>query len=218
MPVDPSRCPIPPGFKVLGNFSDEFDHFKETTGYGTVFVDREHGYSNRWKNSEIRSDGIVAGFQFRIGPNGGQRWTFNNKLQKHVLRDVNSGDVNLFFPRTASGTHISHWSDIGGIFSSQRGNYLVGIKWDEDLMTHASLGKEIPHNTYGGINQFEKPFRNQPNPTNRPNNPRNGQWHTFLAVIYNDWYRRHTFVTSGLFPTIGLWYSPVATFNFDNEL
>lgn len=31
--VDPSLCPIPPGFEVLGNFSNEFEHFKDTTGY-----------------------------------------------------------------------------------------------------------------------------------------------------------------------------------------
>ena len=33
MVTDPSLCPIPPGFEVIGGFNDDFNHFKNGTGY-----------------------------------------------------------------------------------------------------------------------------------------------------------------------------------------
>ena len=81
--VNPSHCPIPPGFEVIGNFNDDFDHFKDTTGYGSYrFLPREQGVSKRWKNSNIRSANIVCGFQFKIGPDPGERWKRGQQVVK----------------------------------------------------------------------------------------------------------------------------------------
>jgi hypothetical protein len=71
MVTHPSLCPIPPGFEVIGGFNDDFEHFKNVTPYDK-FEENSNvvnfGVSKRWKNSNIRSDGIVCGFQFKIGP------------------------------------------------------------------------------------------------------------------------------------------------------
>jgi hypothetical protein len=198
MSIDPTRCPIPPGFELIGNFSDDFEHFKDTTGYDYGWV----GYSKRWKNSEIRSANIVAGFQFKIGPNAGKRWRHTSET--YETEDHPSGDITLHFPRKDA---------IG------RGGYLVGIKWEADLTTKASLNKEAPHGTYASAYGLENgflshKFRDQSNPINLPP-VRDGQWHSFLAVIYNDWYNYNSWVPV-FGPTIGLWYSPVATYSFDS--
>lgn len=80
MVTDPSLCPIPPGFEVIGGFNDDFRHFTDFTGYKhfeptpTNDLGWNVGVSKRWKNPNIRGAGIVCGFQFKIGPNVGERW------------------------------------------------------------------------------------------------------------------------------------------------
>jgi hypothetical protein len=213
--VDPALCPIPPGFEVMGNFSNEFEHFKETTGYDDGgWGGHNYGFSNRWKNSNIRSANIVCGFQFKIGPDPGWRWRRQPELSENkILGVVESGDVTLFFPRQHS---INNNADF---FFRDRGNYLVALKWYNSIATEAYLNKEYPHGSYGGMNHFPSEphwFRSQPNPRPHLEQIRDGQWHSFLGVIYNDWYRRKTYVTSGFFPTIGLWFSPIPTHNFND--
>ena len=227
--VDPSRCPIPPGFEVIGGFSDEFDHFRETTGYGPILpLDfREQGYSNRWKNPNIRSVNIVAGFQFKIGPHVGHRWQgLDGQLLKSLtskdIGEADSGDIGLYFPRTDQVT-------------GNRGSYVAQIKWVNEnnpiavndahgLVTFGKLDKEFPHPVYANTNYFvlhpEYRFRSLPNPQENPNlqlpQARDGQWHSFLAVIFNDYYLSAPGPTIGEpSPTIGLWYSHNPTFRFD---
>lgn len=205
MAVDPSLCPIPPGFEVIDGFSDDFEQFKETTGYGNPLNPfREQGWSYRWKNDKITAADMVAGFQFKIGPKVGWRWK-DNPLGTH-LRDVKSGDVTLHFPRREP------WSE--GV----RGGYLVGIKWQVGTPPHrpfvaeGSLGKEIPHGTYHKGNGFFDNKLSVAKPTNRvlPGPVMDGQWHSFLGVIFNDFYNN-----VGR-PMIGLWYSPIATHKFED--
>ena len=205
--VDPSRCPIPPGFEVVGSFSDEFDHFKETTGYGDVGVigRREYGFSNRWENSNIRSRDIVAGFQFKIGPKVGWRWIKSGVFGLFVqdnekIRDSSSGDVNLHFPRVDPMT-----DDRGGYFMSIV--WQEGYKTDDGLESYAFLGKEIPHNSYGKGNYFLTQY--VPNPKPNIGQIKDGKWHSFLAVVYND--------NSGhSYPTMMLWYNPNTTYDFSD--
>jgi hypothetical protein len=197
--VDPSRCPIPPGFEVIDGFSDDFDHFKEFTGY----ADSWQGYSHRWKNDNLETSvNIVVGFQFKIGPSGGPRWRDQFSVDREI-KDWQSGDVNLHFPRTDEVT-------------VDRGGYFVSIKWDPDpLSTFASLGKEIPHGTYSEGNFFDThKFRDISNSIILPP-VRDGQWHSFLAVIYNDWYDPPNGPLSE-YPTIGLWYSHTPSFRFED--
>ena len=209
-----SRCPIPPYFEVVGGFSDNFDHFKDTTGYDGGWT----GFSKRWKNSDIRSNSIVAGFQFKIGPNGGKRWQLPTKPTDPIkFIDFPSGDVNLFFPRSID--QADWFSDL---FTHRRGGYSVAIKWNDNLETFGYLSKEFPHGNYSGNHfehEFADPFGDQPNPIKDiPNFPRDGEWHSILAVIYNDWYRNVAVGSAGsssLFPTIVLWYSDTPTHNFN---
>ena len=202
--VDPSLCPIPPGFEVIDGFSDDFDRFKEFTTFDS---DDSTGYSHRWKNSNITSANIVCGFQFRIGPDVGERWKEDGSGIIIERREVKSGDVSIHLPRVDELTR-------------DRGGYIVEIKWyitqaeGNGVVTEGKLGKEIPHSTYGKENYFlSEPhnFRSQPNP--RPNLPqaKDGNWHSILAVIYNDYYNHNQ-----PDPTIGLWYCPLPTHDFDD--
>ena len=213
---------------MIGGFSDDFQHFKDTTGYDS-FTDESGkewgsniGFSKRWRNSNIRSPNIVAGFQFKIGPSSGERWKIKlPNPQKIILGRYRGGDVNLFFPRKL--TEGNDW--FGDLVFRKRGGYFVQIKWDADLKGYGYLGKEIPHGTYGKHNYFllgedgkDHYFRSHPNPGIRFANPRDGQWHSLLAVIFNDWYRNKSvnFAQSGLYPTIGLWYSHIPTFKYED--
>ena len=206
--VDPSLCPIPPGFEVIGDFSDDFELFKQITGYGDPinagpFLHREEGWSYRWKNDKITGADIVAGFQFKIGPKVGWRWK-GGLLGQKDLGDVKSGDVNLFFPRREPG--------------GERGSYLVQIKWNAKtppnppFEAEGILGKEIPHGTYRHGNAFFENNLSVAKPTNRimPAAVMDGQWHSFLAVIFNDFYNNVAR------PMIGLWYSNIATHKFED--
>jgi hypothetical protein len=216
--VDPAVCPIPPGFEYIKKFSNNFYHFKETTGYNDGgWGEYNHGFSNRWKNSDIRSANIVCGFQFKIGPDPGWRWTHNvHSNTINFLGQVKSGDVSLFFPRQ----HSLH--NDADIFVRDRGNYIVQLKWyiepHDGPIVEASLKKEYPHGSYGGDYFQSEPhfFHSQPNPRPHLEQIRDGQWHSFLGVIYNDYHRRENHLTSGLFPIIGLWFSPVPTHNFND--
>ena len=134
---------------------------------------------------------------------------------KTIIREYKFGDVTLHFPR---------W----GGDDTQRGGYIVGIKWflditeGEDFLTRGNLGKEYPHNTYGP-RSFERRFflqdrfrfRDQPNPDPSLDQALDGNWHSFLAVIFNDYYLGSQVIGKGLpSPTIGLWYSHVPTFRY----
>ena len=219
--VDPALCPIPPGFEVIGGFNDDFRHFKNGTGYENFKGDdgiHNYGVSKRWRNPNIRSAGIVCGFQFKIGPTIGSRFIITQdpvtkQTKAEFLGEVDSGDISLHFPRRER---------TGG----DRGGYIVSLKWyrdnfnDDGSITEAKLDKEIPHSTYGGVNRFrEHDFvRDRQNPRSiEKTQIRDGQWHSFLAVIYNDWHRSGVSGSAGTseqFPIIGLWYSHVPTTDF----
>ena len=220
--VDPALCPIPPGFEVIGGFNDDFRNFRNVSGYEGFKNDDKiynFGVSKRWRNPHFRSAGIVCGFQFKIGPTIGSRFTiirvadkFGVKHEVVLLGEVASGDINLHFPRRDGP---------GG----DRGGYIVSLKWyidnfnaDDGRITEAELEKEIPHNTYGKVNRFRAHdfVRDHPNPRSIDKTQiRDGQWHSFLAVIYNDWHRSSVSTgTSEQFPIIGLWYSHVPTTDF----
>ena len=98
MVTDPARCPIPPGFEVIGNFNDDFEDFKDTTSYSSfedgsgIVHGLNFGFSNRWKNPKMEKTNIVCGFQFRIGPDIGTRW---NAIQQS-LGQVNEGTLEGF--------------------------------------------------------------------------------------------------------------------------
>jgi hypothetical protein len=74
--VDPSLCPIPPGFEVIGGFTDDFENFRDITDYDNFNGANIQcwGVSKRWKNSNIRTESIVCGFQFKIGSHVEERW------------------------------------------------------------------------------------------------------------------------------------------------
>ena len=216
--VIPSQCPIPPGFEVIGHLSDDFDHFKDTTGYpdfesaNNPSEGPNEGFSKRWKNSNIRSVNIVCGFQFKIGPDVGWRWR-NVEGSREIIDKVRAGDVNLHFPRS-------------GLV---RGGYIVTIKWyinteiGEGFLTRGKLIKEVPHGTYGSkLNDTPYfladtyQFRGQPNPNEGLEQALDGKWHSFLAVIFNDYYLGSQ-TTIGLpSPTIGLWYSHIPTHKYED--
>ena len=152
----------------------------------------------------------MCGFQFKIGPTIGSRIKVNPTTKKfEFLGEVDGGDINLHFPRRDGP---------GG----DRGGYIVSLKWyrdnssDDGRIPEEALDKEIPHGTYGRKNYFRlHNFRGQPNPRLRPDKQiRDGNWHSFLAVIYNDWHHGRTFATPDVFPIIGLWYSHEATSDF----
>jgi hypothetical protein len=193
MVTNPAQCPIPPGFSVIGNFNDDFHHFKNTIPYSKWEdangnnVGPNTGVSKRWRNPIIRSTGIVCGFQFKIGPNNGERW-FDGELPSEfkIFGKVTGGDVNLFFPRRDGP---------GG----DRGSYLVSLKWfvdkeGKDLPTEGELDKKIPHGKYAKVDLFTNTLPDlltQPTPDNpKPvlENPslkleqiKDGQWHNFLG-------------------------------------
>jgi len=222
MAPDPRFCVIPPGFEIIGGFNDDFEHFKDTTHY-SKFTDPSgivhglnFGVSKRWKNSNIKSVNIVCGFQFKIGPDEGNRW---NVIQQN-LGKVKSGDVNLHFPRLSG---------------DKRGGYIVKIKWFADktegggFLSEARLEKEYPHGTYGPPSGTVEPqyflqeqfrFRGQSNPDPALSSEvdiHDGNWHSFLGVIFNDYYFGKQNVTIGEpSPTIGLWYSHVPTQRFED--
>jgi hypothetical protein len=83
-----SQIPIPPGFEVIGGFSIAFKHFKNGTGYDNFRSGdgiHNYGVSKRFRNPNIRSAGIVCGFQFRIGPTIGSRFKYNPTTKKFEL-------------------------------------------------------------------------------------------------------------------------------------
>ncbi|HXV88927.1 MAG TPA: hypothetical protein VD710_07535 [Nitrososphaeraceae archaeon] len=218
--TDPALCPIPPGFKVLGNFNDGFEHFKDATHYNS-WKDRQgntfglnFGISKRWRNPHLRSNAIVCGFQFKIGPERGSRFSISvldhvaPVYKAKIIGKVTGGDVNIHFPRRN--------------FEASRGSYVLSISWDitsedgqpEVVLGSASLNKEIPHGNYGDTNNFTIPFRGHTNPDIKSINIKDGQWHSLVAVIYNDWYRPPSGIKARMLPIIGLWYSSKPSTNF----
>ena len=233
-------CPVPPGFEPIGTFNDEFENFKTMTWYSHfdnengIDLGLNFGVSKRWKNSNIRSDGIVCGFQFKIGPTVGVRTglTEDTGFPFSAFGKVRGGDINVHFPRRDGP---------GG----DRGGYIASLKWFTNrkvgggLLTEGEMGKEIPHGEYHDKNHFKIKIPNVLSQTNLKANLENpvsdpeleildGEWHSFLAIAYNDWYFRFEpdnpqEPTIGklkgspeLLPVIGLWYSDTPTTNFND--
>jgi hypothetical protein len=192
-------------------------------------------------------------FQYKIGrysvwvsiqdwPNFGHRFTIDapKPFLSRDLGPVKSGDINIFFPRR-DGT--------GG----DRGGYIVQLTWhfnrvDGSFQTEAGMSKEIPHGEYAKRNQFlvkVPDILSQTNPRANLENPipipipdpespeeklniMDEQWHSILAIAYNDLYFRfepnnpEDPTTGNLkgspewLPVIGLWYSDTPTTDFND--
>src|SRR6476620_8984358 len=99
MVTDPSLCPIPPGFRVIGGFNDAFDNFRDTSPYESwkdengVDHGENDGVSKRWKNPELRNANLLCGFQFKIGPDLGTRWKDPIFGGSETIGTVTGGDV-----------------------------------------------------------------------------------------------------------------------------
>lgn len=204
--IDPFLFPIPPGFEVKGDISSDFEKYKTTTSYGSFFGNKEFGYSHRWKNQNIKSADIVLGFQFKIGPEVAQRWTFKRqgRIQVKEFKDRFSGDINIIFPRAEPGTNL-------------RGVYGLNIEWtipqdgvgDDRVTSQPGFYKEIPHGDYSGEHGFDGLF-NVENPMPHIGNVIDGKWHGFLAAIWNQEYNK--------FPAVAAWYNPSDTLDFKDYI
>jgi hypothetical protein len=208
---DSRERPIPNGFNRLDLSSDseDFEHWgKYTTSYSsTGFI----GTSQRWDNSKMEALNMVAGFQFKIGPDAELIWKDDpNEVQPRIYERRNPPTV-LYFPRAIQvGTNTVRGFDIP-IY--HRGSYILGItsfvSITDDSRDHrippseAKTNKEYPHPEYG---QHNPPFnKDKLYPPPIIDNIRDGKWHGFLAAVYND-------PQTG-WPMMKLWYNPRATHN-----
>lgn len=232
---------IPPGFQVIGEFNNEFEHFKDRTDYNS-WEDFDHkkfnvtnwGVSKRWKNPHIRTRDIVCGFDFKIGPEISVRYTFEGEgaiMIKKVLGANPQGDIQIHFPRRLRPREIVMPGGETAIVSP-RGSYVAKLNWylkdyADDVpvprIADAMLDKEIPHPNYGDFNYLRliPPYTGEANPRDIEQiDIRDGQWHSFLAAVYNDWHRDGDLKninpdthevpllsTSSEYPTIELWYA-----------
>jgi hypothetical protein len=201
---DARERPIPNGFKRLDLSSDseDFEHWgKYTTSYSSSgFI----GTSQRWDNSKMEALNMVAGFQFKIGPDAVPIWKdIPGLLQPRRIYDRSNPSVLLYFPRARQ------------VPIPMRGSYILEItsfvSMTDDPGDHpippseGRANKEIPHPKYAGI----KPLVNEDTPRD-PAPPnigiiRDGKWHGFLAAVYND-------LQTG-WPMMKLWYNHRATHN-----
>jgi hypothetical protein len=180
---DLTDYPIPPGFQAVGSISTSFKHFKDITTYSTGGW---YGYSKRWKNSKLKKTNMVAGFEFKIGPDAARRWKEDPLTGlPATYQDRTEGGVFLKFPRCKHN-------------SRDRGVYLLSLTWFADRRNSVGrAGKEFPHPTTIGASF------NIHNPEPVIGDIKDGNWHGFLAAVYNDVY-------TGA-PTMKLWYNHGAT-------
>jgi hypothetical protein len=174
-PENQDQYPIPLGFTRIGEFSDGSD-WEFWGRYTTNYASGGSGPSQRWDNEKMNKLNMVAGYEFKIGPDHGAR---------------GNDEISLKFPRCV---------EPGG----ERGIYDPNILWYEDGRDSVGrAGKEIPHPTtwLGSLNTD--------NPRPQIGSIKDGQWHGFLAVVYND-------PSNNNAVTMQLWYNPTASGNMQD--
>jgi hypothetical protein len=108
---------VPTGFSTVGDFNTNFKFWGR---YTTNYASGGSGPSQRWDNPSMNKLNMIAGFEFKIGPDHGTR---------------GDDEVSLKFPRCESP---------GG----ERGVYDPNILWRVDgSNSQGRAGKEWPHPT-----------------------------------------------------------------------
>jgi hypothetical protein len=167
-PQPAGRFPVPTGFAKVGDFNTNFKFWGR---YTTNYASGGSGPSQRWENTEMNKLNMIAGYEFKIGPEHGTR---------------GNDEVSLKFPRCETP---------GG----ERGVYDPNILWYTDGRDSLGrAGKEWPHPTTW-LGSF-----NTDNPRPKIGNIKDGQWHGFLAAVYNDPLNNDAV-------TMKLWYNPTAS-------
>jgi hypothetical protein len=167
-PPPAGQFPVPTGFAKVGDFNTNFKFWGR---YTTNYASGGSGPSQRWDNPDMNKLNMIAGYEFKIGPDHGTR---------------GDDEVSLKFPRCETP---------GG----ERGVYDPNILWRVDgSNSQGRDGKEWPHPSTG-LHSF-----NTDNPRPQIGNIKDGQWHGFLAAVYNDPLNNNAV-------TIKLWYNPTAS-------
>ena len=158
--IEDQQYPIPAGFIRVGNFSLGSD-WKFWGRNTTDYASGGEGPSERWENIKMNKLDMVAGFDFKIGPD------FDYKtgiVQGNPLNGV----VALKFPRCVT-------------VDGERGDYIPHIDWKVDGSNSIGMaGKEWPHPVTSQL-KF-----NIDNPMPQIGDIKDGKWHSFLAGVYND--------------------------------
>jgi hypothetical protein len=158
--IEDQQYPIPAGFTRASNFSLGSD-WKFWGKYTTNYASGGEGPSERWDNAKMNKLDMVAGFDFKIGPDFDYK---TGTIQGNPL----DGVVALKFPRCVS---------VGG----ERGDYIPHIDWKvDDGNSIGMAGKEWPHPVTSQL-KF-----NTDNPMPQIGDIKDGKWHSFLAAVYND--------------------------------
>jgi len=201
--VQPDSCAVPPGFFVKGNISNKFDTWKivgipqHTSSYSEGWI----GFSNRWQNDKIKSKNVVAGFQFRISSGDAKRWRRKPAIGNNIqweYQEREHGGVHLKFPRVHLMQDVNSNYALNGV-------YMLSIRWFVDMhISEGRVGKEYPHPTTKGYNFKE--FGSEPDPRPNIGHVGDGNWHTFVAAVWNQ----------GDIPIMALWYNPDPNYEWKN--
>lgn len=117
-PTEKYAFPVPAGFEAIGEFSTAFKHWGR---HETNYASGGAGPSERWDNTELPDTlNVLAGYEFKIGPEHGERGSDNVDLKMRSNSHNNK----------SGGWRISF------------------IEWEEDGSSGgAGVGSEYPHPT-----------------------------------------------------------------------
>jgi hypothetical protein len=180
-PTDPIPIPgsviIPAGFKMLGAILGKFVHWGR---YETGYNSGGEGPSQRWGNKEANKLNMVAGFDYKIGPDHGKR---------------GDDEVSLKFPRciTARGTRLVYIPSIEWFVDGRNAVGKGGKEHPHPDTNHDPFNKENPKPQVGNIKDgqwhsflaacYNDPANNNAITIKEWVNPKaNGKWEDYIYL------------------------------------